>query len=156
MVQHLEYSDLATRDRYVWAGVNSYKPKPVPSFDTEVLEPLRSEQARLAAEEAARAAEASRVAAEQAQAVNAPQTASNAPTIGGGWEALRQCESGGNYATNTGNGYYGAYQYDISTWANYGGYARPDLAPPAVQDAKAQETFAARGSSPWPVCGRFL
>jgi hypothetical protein len=59
-------------------------------------------------------------------------------------------ESGCNYATNTGNGYYGAYQYDIGTWAGYGGYARADLAPPAVQDAKAADTFARRGCSPWP------
>ncbi len=63
---------------------------------------------------------------------------------------IRQRESGGNYATNTGNGYYGAYQYDLRTWSGYAGYARPDLAPPAVQDAKAAETYAQRGCSPWP------
>ena len=63
---------------------------------------------------------------------------------------IRQRESGGNYAENTGNGYYGAYQYDIGTWGNYGGYARADLAPPAVQDAKAAQTYAQRGCSPWP------
>ncbi len=63
---------------------------------------------------------------------------------------IRQRESGGNYATNTGNGYYGAYQYDLGTWGNFQGYARPDLAPPSVQDAKAAETYARRGCSPWP------
>ena len=63
---------------------------------------------------------------------------------------IRARESGGNYAENTGNGYYGAYQYDLGTWGNYDGYARPDLAPPAVQDAKAAATYAARGCSPWP------
>ena len=63
---------------------------------------------------------------------------------------IRQRESGGNYATNTGNGYYGAYQYDIGTWGNYHGYARADLAPPEVQDEKAHETYARRGCSPWP------
>ena len=63
---------------------------------------------------------------------------------------IRQRESGGNYATNTGNGYYGAYQYDIGTWGNYHGYARADLAPPAVQDEKAAETYSRRGCSPWP------
>lgn len=48
---------------------------------------------------------------------------------------LRQCESGGNYADNTGNGYYGAYQFSASTWNSLGtGYARADLAPPSVQD----------------------
>jgi resuscitation-promoting factor RpfB len=48
---------------------------------------------------------------------------------------LRQCESGGNYQDNTGNGYYGAYQFSPGTWSSLGtGYARADLAPPAVQD----------------------
>jgi len=49
---------------------------------------------------------------------------------------LRTCESGGNYQINTGNGYYGAYQFSIPTWNSHKtGYARADLAPPAVQDA---------------------
>lgn len=73
-----------------------------------------------------------------------------------GWAKLRFCEAGGDYSRNSGNGYYGAYQFDISTWGGYGGYARADLAPPAVQDAKALETYARRGASPWPVCGRYL
>jgi uncharacterized protein YabE (DUF348 family) len=48
---------------------------------------------------------------------------------------LRQCESGGNYQDNTGNGYYGAYQFSSGTWSSLGtGYARADLAPPSVQD----------------------
>jgi len=92
---------------------------------------------------------------QQVQAV-APQrqAAARATNYAGGsagiFERIRMRESGGNYATNTGNGYYGAYQYDIGTWNNYGGYARADLAPPAVQDAKAAETYAQRGCSPWP------
>lgn len=48
---------------------------------------------------------------------------------------LRMCESGGNYKINTGNGYYGAYQFLDSTWDSLGtGYARADYAPPSVQD----------------------
>lgn len=48
---------------------------------------------------------------------------------------LRNCEAGGNYRTNTGNGYYGAYQFSESTWNSLNtGYPRADLAPPAVQD----------------------
>lgn len=49
---------------------------------------------------------------------------------------LRMCESGGNYAINTGNGYYGAYQFSAPTWNHYNtGYAYAHLAPPEVQDA---------------------
>ena len=48
---------------------------------------------------------------------------------------LRNCESGGNYAENTGNGYFGAYQFSIGTWNSLNtGYARADLAPAAIQD----------------------
>lgn len=65
---------------------------------------------------------------------------------------LRSCEAGGNYDRNSGNGYYGAYQYDISTWGGYGGYARADLAPPNVQDEKVWETYQRRGWQPWPSC----
>lgn len=63
---------------------------------------------------------------------------------------IRARESGGNYATNTGNGYYGAYQYNDGTWGGYGGYRHASDAPAEVQDAKAHETYAARGCSPWP------
>lgn len=72
------------------------------------------------------------------------------------WASLRFCEAGGDYRKNTGNGYFGAYQFDIGTWGGYGGYSRPDLAPPAVQDAKAKATQAARGWYPWPACARML
>lgn len=69
---------------------------------------------------------------------------------------LRACEAGGNYSTNTGNGYYGAYQYNEGTWANYGGYRLPSDAPAQVQDQKALMTYQARGWSPWPSCGAGL
>lgn len=72
----------------------------------------------------------------------------------GALSQLRSCE--GSYTSNTGNGYYGAYQYDIGTWANYGGYANASLAPPAVQDEKAWQTYKSRGWSPWPSCSRKL
>lgn len=72
------------------------------------------------------------------------------------WDLVAQCESGGNWAINTGNGFYGGLQFDIPTWlANGGGaYApRADLASRAAQIDIANRLFAARGRSPWPVCG---
>ena len=63
---------------------------------------------------------------------------------------LRSCE--GNYKSNTGNGYYGAYQFDKRTWGNYGGYELASDAPAAVQDEKAWQTYKARGWQPWPTC----
>lgn len=73
-----------------------------------------------------------------------------------GWQKLRFCESGGNYASKKNPRYRGAYQFDYSTWNNYGGYYDPADAPSAVQDAKAYDTYRRRGASPWPLCGRFL
>lgn len=67
---------------------------------------------------------------------------------------LRGCEAGGVYSRNSGNGYYGAYQYNISTWANYQGYYLPSEAPPAVQDERAWQTYQARGWQPWPACSK--
>jgi hypothetical protein len=69
---------------------------------------------------------------------------------------LRLCEAGSIYTRNSGNGYYGAYQFNIGTWNGYGGYARADLAPASVQDAKFMETYNRRGWSPWPACSRKL
>lgn len=65
---------------------------------------------------------------------------------------LRSCE--GSYTSNTGNGYYGAYQYDIQTWGNYKGYSNASQAPAKVQDEKAWQTYQARGWSPWPSCSQ--
>ena len=121
-----------------------------PNFESEVLSPLR----------AAQAAEAARIAAERARLAQARVTTSRSPlygpATGDNWYRLRLCESGNDYRRNSGNGYYGAYQFDIGTWNNYGGYARADLAPPAVQDAKALDTYNRRGWSPWPACARKL
>lgn len=136
---------------------NRHKPikiaKTTGDFDSKVLVPLRAAQAAQAAAEAQAKAEA---AAKRQMAIKAIRTNPVKIATGDHWEALRLCEAGGDYAKNTGNGYFGAYQYNIGTWANYGGYARPDLAPPAVQDAKARETAAARGFSPWPACAARL
>lgn len=72
------------------------------------------------------------------------------------WAALRDCESTNNYLVNTGNGYYGAYQFDQSTWESVGGSGRPHWAEPVIQDARARLLYARRGWFPWPICGRHL
>ncbi len=65
------------------------------------------------------------------------------------WASLRQCESGGRYNINTGNGYYGAYQFDLSTWRSVGGSGLPSDAAPAEQDYRALYLYRMRGWSPW-------
>jgi len=67
---------------------------------------------------------------------------------------LRMCESSGRYATNTGNGYYGAYQFDLPTWASVGGAGRPDQALPIEQDYRALYLYRMRGWQPWECAGK--
>jgi resuscitation-promoting factor RpfB len=81
------------------------------------------------------------------------------PTSGLNWDALAQCEATGNWAINSGNGYYGGLQFDRRTWlANGGGqYAQyPHQATREQQIAIGEKVYAARGTSPWPACGRRL
>lgn len=127
---------------------------------------VEAEQAELrAARQAERQAEreAAREAAAQAQtevSPSAPTSNSSTESVGMDasldWAALRECESGGNYQTNTGNGYYGAYQFSLSTWQSMGGSGLPSDAPPAEQDARAQALYDVSGAGPWPVCGQLL
>lgn len=91
-----------------------------------------------------------------APAQSAPPPAPPAQPAGGVWAELRQCESGGNYGDNTGNGYYGAYQFSLSTWYSLGETGLPSNAPPAVQDAAAQRLQATAGWGQWPVCSQQL
>ena len=81
----------------------------------------------------------------------APRVATNYSQGAAGWAAgVRQRESGGNYATNTGNGYYGAYQFNLGTWRGVGGTGLPSDASPTEQDMRAQMLYNQRGCSPWP------
>jgi hypothetical protein len=89
----------------------------------------------------------------------APSGAGQAPApaaagAGSGLESVAQCESGGNPAAVSPDGQYrGKYQFDQQTWESVGGSGDPAAAPEAVQDQKAAQLQAQRGSSPWPVCG---
>ena len=65
---------------------------------------------------------------------------------------LRVCESGNNYAINTGNGFYGAYQFDAQTWRGLGYPGLAHQASPATQDEAAARLQSARGWGPWPGC----
>lgn len=69
---------------------------------------------------------------------------------------LRQCESGGNYSINTGNGYYGAYQFALGTWYSLGYSGLPSSASPATQDEAAARLLARSGWGQWPACSRML
>jgi transglycosylase-like protein len=68
-------------------------------------------------------------------------------------QSIAQCESGGNPSTDTGNGFYGKYQFTLSTWQSVGGSGNPAQASEAEQDYRAAKLYAQAGPAPWPVCG---
>lgn len=75
------------------------------------------------------------------------------------WDRLAQCESGGNWSINTGNGFYGGLQFTQSTWQAYGGgqYAdRADHASRSAQISVAEKVLAGQGWGAWPACSAKL
>ena len=69
------------------------------------------------------------------------------------WDAIAQCESGGNWHINTGNGYYGGLQFLPSTWRANGGSGNPANASRAEQIRVAENVLRSQGIGAWPVCG---
>ena len=72
------------------------------------------------------------------------------------FERLASCESGGNWAINTGNGYYGGLQFNLATWRGVGMAGYPHQASKAQQIAAGQKLHSQRGWRPWPACSRKL
>lgn len=71
------------------------------------------------------------------------------------WDAIANCESGGNWGTNTGNGYYGGLQFSQSTWNAYGGSGSASSASRDEQIAVAERVLDSQGIGAWPVCGQY-
>jgi Transglycosylase-like domain len=94
------------------------------------------------------------VMASTAQPPNA--LASTSDPMETAFAGLRKCESGGRYNLNTGNGYYGAYQFSPTTWSRLGFAGLPHEASPATQDAAARKLQAKAGWGQWPACSRKL
>jgi resuscitation-promoting factor RpfB len=83
-------------------------------------------------------------------------TPSASVASGSVWDRLAQCESGGNWSINTGNGYYGGLQFSLSTWRAYGGSGYPHQNSRAQQIAIGQKLQAAAGWGQWPACSAKL
>ncbi len=75
----------------------------------------------------------------------------NADTVD--WDAIAQCESGGNWSTNTGNGFYGGLQFKPTTWAANGGVGSPATASREEQIRVAENVLQSQGIGAWPKCG---
>jgi hypothetical protein len=90
------------------------------------------------------------IARERRQIARERRAVGASPTL----EAIAACESGGNPAANTGNGFYGKYQFTLATWQSVGGSGNPAAASETEQNKRAAILYAREGASPWPVCGR--
>lgn len=86
----------------------------------------------------------------------APAPAATTSTPAGVWDRLAQCESGGNWQANTGNGYYGGLQFLPATWRAVGGTGLPHEASREEQIQRAQALQASAGWGQWPACSREL
>lgn len=69
------------------------------------------------------------------------------------WDAIAECESGGNWGANTGNGHYGGLQFKPATWASNGGVGSPSAASRGEQIRVAENVLASQGAKAWPTCG---
>jgi resuscitation-promoting factor RpfE len=86
--------------------------------------------------------------------VAAPMAMSTATANAVNWDAVAACESGGNWAINTGNGYYGGLQFNLGTWRANGGTGSPHNASRSEQIRVAENVLHSQGIGAWPVCGR--
>ena len=72
------------------------------------------------------------------------------------WERVAECESGGNWSINTGNGFYGGLQFELRSWEWVGGTGYPHEASKEEQIARAEILFERQGWNAWPACSRQL
>jgi hypothetical protein len=88
-------------------------------------------------------------------AIAVAQMTLEVPTAGAepNWDAMAQCESGGNWSANTGNGFYGGLQFAPATWAANGGLGSPAGASRDEQIRVARNVLRTQGLGAWPVCG---
>jgi hypothetical protein len=82
--------------------------------------------------------------------------AASGPVSNATWDRVAQCESGGNWSINTGNGYYGGLQFNIDSWRWVGGSGYPHEASKAEQIHRANLLWERQGWNAWPSCSRQL
>nr|WP_263999336.1 transglycosylase family protein [Mycobacterium yunnanensis] len=88
-----------------------------------------------------------------AMAMSTGMSAGTAHADSMNWDAVAQCESGGNWAASTGNGHYGGLQFKPATWSANGGVGSPAAASRAEQIRVAENVLASQGPGAWPTCG---
>jgi hypothetical protein len=93
--------------------------------------------------------------AQGSQPSQAQQTRARRARLVARWQGVADCESGGNWSINTGNGYYGGLQFSQQTWEAYGGRGMPHQQPAWYQSGIAERVRAGQGLGAWPHCGQY-
>jgi LysM repeat protein len=96
--------------------------------------------------------------ADEASTAATPQPTVSAPAVAGDsvWDSLAACEAGGNWAINTGNGYYGGLQFTLGSWQGVGGSGLPNQASREEQIMRGQMLQTRSGWGAWPACAARL
>jgi len=121
------------RDRVLLVGTKEPEPAPQPRPEPEPQQPERQQR-------------------QQRQQQPEPEPSQPSSSGDSVWDRLAQCESGGNWSINTGNGYYGGLQFSLSTWRANGGSGMPHQASRAEQIRVAKRVQASQGWGAWPAC----
>ena len=132
------------------AEAKAYQAAVRAEMERQEAERLRAE--REAAQEAERRAQEQREQAPAPTQINASGGCATNPDAGGCWDRLAQCESGGNWAINTGNGYYGGLQFALSSWRSVGGTGYPHEHSREVQIEMGRRLWQSGGWAHWPAC----
>lgn len=130
-------------------------PQPVKDAVEKAAAPAEVIAQRTAAEAQTKAEAEAKPEANPAKVVE-ERTTPRTVTMRVNWDAIAECESGGNWSANTGNGYYGGLQFAPATWSGHGGSefaARADQASREEQITVAERVLDTQGIGAWPVCG---
>jgi uncharacterized protein YabE (DUF348 family) len=157
-VTEVDYETVETADAEAFEGTRTVTTKGVEGEQTTTYRVTVTDGVETAREQVA--VEVTTAPVDQQVTVGTkpkPAPAPAAAVAGGGvWDALAKCEAGGNWAINTGNGYYGGLQFSPGTWRANGGVGMPHQASREEQIAVAERVQASQGWGAWPSCTRKL
>lgn len=128
----------------------------IPTADEKLPDRPLPQKVQDAIAAAPQAVQSTPAPAQQPVAYHPTTVDTSAVSDGSVWDKLAACESGGNWAIDTGNGYYGGLQFTLSSWAGVGGSGYPNQASREEQIARGQILQERQGWGAWPVCAHKL
>ncbi len=154
--EQVDFQTIEKDDSSIYEGESSVVRSGIPGL-RDVTYRLTYRNGQLVARRVVRAQVTKEPVAEVRKVGTKPQPAADFSGGNSVWDRLAQCESGGNWATNTGNGYYGGLQFSLGTWRAYGGTGLPSQHSRAEQIAIATKLRNASGGyGAWPACAARL